>query len=178
MITNVCRSTNTTFTSAYSSRDTDTKSWSIVQKCFKNKVPAELLESNNNFLQPANGVAKVMFSVMSAHQSSCPQSERGIHVQHPGPSQPLCTGLQPQPPSVHGPDPLDISDLFSLDLTAHCPGTAWHVQDLVHLDLIVLSPSPRHIPTCSLWSTDCRKEGSWHSTKITSGMFNIVYYVR
>ena len=52
-------------------------------------------------LPPPNGVAKVLFSVISVHQLFCPWGEGGVPVQEPSPG----------PLLLPGPEPLNIFKL-------------------------------------------------------------------
>ena len=52
-----------------------------------------------------------------------------------------------------------------------CTGPHHSVQGPDPASLPVQGPSssaPRHVQTCSLWSSDCRRAGSWHFTEIPS----------
>ena len=65
------------------------------------------------FVPPANGVAKVVFSVVSVYHSVCPQGGGQSPLSRA--LAPLCTGLPTAAPSVLGPS-LGLQNLFNLDL--------------------------------------------------------------
>ena len=102
-----------------------------------------------NFLPLVNGVAKVMFSILSVCLS------KGVPVQDPSPS----TLMYKAPPLL---------------CTGLCPPLYKTQGSPVLQPLCTAPPPPRHIQIWSLWNPFCRQAGSWHSTKTPFLLITVV----
>ena len=108
----------------------------------------------DTFLQPANWVTRVMFSVARVRQSFCPQGVPPYRTAAPAF---LCTGIWPRPPLYRTSAP----PLY------RTPSPLKHVQTCLTWISLYRDPTG-HIQTCPLLSMYAWQAGVWHPTGMLS----------